>query len=118
MFLAAVAFAALGPVTTLRRLAQESSPQTWIIALTKGRSSAGLVLEGVISIVSLAWTLAPLLILTMQLRAEVDLTGISDWGVPLGTIGLIFSSLVFLWASYELWRVRNRAAPEAVKRLG
>jgi hypothetical protein len=118
MFLAAVAFAALGPVMTLHRLAPESSPQTWIMGLTRGRSPAGLVLEGVTTIVSLAWALAPLLILTMQLRAEVDLTGISDWGIPLGAIGLIFSSLVFLWASCELWRVRNRVTPEEVKRLG
>jgi hypothetical protein len=118
MFLAAIAFAALGPVTTLRRLAQEISPQTWILALTKEHSPASLVLEAVIVIASLAWALAPLFILTLQLRAEVDLTGVSDWGVPLGAIGLIFSSLVFLWTCWELWRVRNRATTEEVQQLG
>ena len=118
MFLAAVAFAALGPVTTLRRQVKESSPQTWVMALAKGRSPAGLGLEALITIVSLAWSLAPLLILTLQLTAELDLTGISDWGVPLGTVGLVFSSLIFLWASYELWRVRGRAQPLAASHTG
>lgn len=111
IFLSALAFAALGPVTRLRRRPTEGSPQTWILAVDKGASVAGRVLEAAIIAVSLAWALAPLLILAMQLNAGLDLTGVSDWGLPLGVLGLVFSSIVFLWAGYELWRVRNRVAP-------
>jgi len=79
----------------------------------RGASVAGRVLEAAVTVVSFAWGLAPLLILAMQLNAGLDLTGVSDWGLPLGALGLVFSSLVFLWAGYELWRVRNRRAPAA-----
>lgn len=110
VFLAAIAFAALGPLTAMRRAPAPLEPQTWIMALGCERGPAGLGLEFAIMVASLAWALAPLAILAMQLRAGVDLTGVSRWGLPVGAVGLIVTSLVFLWASWLLWRVRWQVA--------
>ena len=111
IFLAAVAFATLGPVIKLRSLHRQSTRrerewQHWILALEGSTGLARQGLEVTISLVSLIWGLAPLAILVLQLTADVDLTGVNEWGLPVGALGLAFSSMVFLWAARELRKYR------------
>jgi hypothetical protein len=113
LLLAAVAFAAIGPVSILRG-ATARSTDAWILSLPRRRGPGGRVLEACIATVTVAWALAPMAILALQLRSDIALDAWSGWLLRVGAAGLVFATIVFTLAAAELRRVRLREAPAPV----
>jgi hypothetical protein len=109
VLLAIVAFGGLGPLRLLGR-ATGPSRDPWILSLPRAAGARGAVLEACVGAVSLAWALAPLVILVLQIRSRAPLAGAHLWAVRLGAAGLVFSSAVFGTAALQLHRLRQRPA--------
>jgi hypothetical protein len=111
ILLAAIAFACFGPIVRLRGTSA-SSTQAWIMSLPRPLGVVGGLLEPCIAVIGLAWALAPLVILVLQVRSAVVARPGNVWLLGIGAGGLIFSSVVFLIAAFELRHVRlgNRAS--------
>jgi hypothetical protein len=109
VLLAIVAFGGLGP---LRLLGGAAGPfrDPWILSLPRASGVRGAALEACVSALSLAWAVAPLAILALQIRSQAPLAGTHLWAARLGAAGLVFSSAVFGTAAFQLHRLRRRPA--------
>lgn len=57
--LGVLSFAMLGPVTALRRTENPRTQQPWILVMELRHSVAGIILESMISLVTVLWALSP-----------------------------------------------------------
>jgi hypothetical protein len=56
-------------------------------------------------VISIAWALAPLLILALQFNLDLDY--VTGWVIDLVRICLVLSSLIFLIVALQLRRIRR-----------
>lgn len=103
------AFILIGPLRSLRNVKERAHTSSWIMVLPKGSDALGNAIEILIIGVSVFWSLFPLVIIYLQYATAVDLAGVVvQWAIPLGTIGLLFSSVIFAVAVRELWLCRQK----------
>ena len=105
ILLAAIAFACFGPIVRLRGTSA-SSTQAWIMSLPRPPGVVGGLLERCVAVIGVAWALAPLVILVLQLRSGVAAQPGNGWLLGIGAASLTFSSVVFLIAAIELRHLR------------
>lgn len=108
LFLAAIAFAMIGPLAALRNSKSHATSSVWFLVVPTAGKQRRWVLEGLILAVTIIWGAFPLLVLILQLTADTDLEVVGGWALPFGAAGLVFSSIVFALAAWEL-RVFRRA---------
>ena len=64
--------------------------------------------------VFLLWSLLPIALLAMQLHANIEFRSNEQRAMLFSSLGLIFSSLIFLWASLEMFQVDRRNDPALI----
>jgi hypothetical protein len=102
-FLAAIAFAMIGPLLALRNSRSRTTIlSVWILTTPISGKHACLLLEGIILAVTIIWASFPLLVLVLQLTADIDLEGVAGWVLPIGAAGLVFSCIVYALVAWEL----------------
>lgn len=104
--LAAISFTMIGPLATLRSSFLRKNSQPWVFVLSNSGTRAGLTLEWIIFTVTSAWAISPLIILLLQIKLYVELGISGGWAFPLGAAGLVFSTMVFGTAAWELRKTR------------
>lgn len=107
LILAAIAFACIGPMMALRR-SKGSSRQTWIMSLPFSLGLIGVCVEALVSLISLVWVMTPPFILYLQFTAGSGAEGLNTRAISAGFYGFSFASIIFLFAIWELRKIRMR----------
>jgi hypothetical protein len=102
LFLAAIAFAMIGPLVALRNSKSHATSSVWILVVPTAGNQRRWVLEGLILAVTITWVSFPLLVLILQLTADIDLEGVGEWALPFGAAGLVFSSIIYALVAWEM----------------
>lgn len=102
LFLAAIAFAMIGPLVALRNSKSHATSSVWILVVPTAGNQRRWVLEGLILAVTITWVSFPLLVLILQVTADIDLEGVGEWALPFGAAGLVFSSIIYALAAWEM----------------
>ena len=107
--LAAIAFVSLGPLIMLDKSSpQKESSATWIFAVPLTSSTpCGRILEYFVQGIGWGWAAMPLVILSLQLGADIDLSGSGKYIFPLASLGLVFSAIMFGRINMRLIKARR-----------
>jgi len=112
ILLAAVSFAMVGPLLSLRSSPARRHSQAWVLVIPKAGTAPRLLLEWMICVVTMLWALLPVLILSLQLKVYPALAA-AGWLFYFGSIGLIVSSITYGFVAWELRLTRVAAGLSA-----
>jgi hypothetical protein len=104
--LAAIAFAMIGPLSILHRSQDKKHNQPWVITLPHSVGLTGWAVEATLTILSLAWAVAPLALFGAHIATYLEYGSLGAVSVFLGGAGLLFSSIIYLLVIRELYIVR------------
>jgi hypothetical protein len=112
LFLAALGFALIGPLTTLFAAESRSHSQPWIMVLRRRPGKLSAVIEVVVLAISAFWAILPVCIIVLQFSSWSELQGVGKWMLPIGTLGLLASSVIYCLVAYQLWLCRKSLAAD------
>ena len=107
ILLSAIAFSLIGPLFNLRSAEEYNFTIPWVFILPRKSNFVSKFLELIIFLLSLVWVFLPLYLIYVQVSIDSPLL---KFGTPVkfaSSLGILFSSYIFLNISLELKKIRN-----------
>ena len=110
LLLTGLSFSLFGPILRLRATDKPASASPWIMTVPTTQTTAGRALEAVLISLSGIWVALPCIIAVLQVSSPRDLITAPRWVVFFGAAALLFSSVAWAMASFELYNLRHRSS--------
>jgi hypothetical protein len=107
IILGALAFGMIGPLLALRGEGRTKVSHPWIMIIPTRPGMGRGILEVTISLISIAWIIAPLVLAQRQFSMRSEFLGLEGLALKIGFIGLLFSGLAHLLVSLQLRALRR-----------